>query len=274
MTLFPNGGGTMICPRSSFPALVAGLSLVLLPAICSCAIAQAEAPKPLTNEDVVQLARLGLGDAVIVAKIEQSPAVEFRLEVADLERLKAEGVGTDVIAAMLKKSTPAPSTPAQPAAPPPAEPARAHPLEGSMVLVATDVGEAALELTPGSVSSTYAFVTVLVHSNFEGLKASVRTKDRQPSIRIHTAKTPQGRYFLVTAEVDEDDGVRSVKLGNMGMWSAKGVNVPDKDNVVPCDFKEEEPGVWSIRPKKGLKPGEYGVWRLGDPIEMAGFGID
>jgi len=129
-------------------------------------------------------------------------------------------------------------------------------------------------MIPGSVSSTYAFVTVLIYSNFDGLKASVRTTDRQPSIRLHTARTPQGRYFLVTAEVDEGDGVRSVKLGNMGWWGAKRVNVPDKDNLVECEIVEKESGVWLMTPKKSLKPGEYGIWRLGDPMEMGGFGID
>jgi hypothetical protein len=235
------------------------------------ALAQSEGAKPLANDDVVQMARLGLGDAVIIAKIEQATAVDFRLEVSDLERLKAEGVGNDVIAAMLRKVTPAASVAATAPAAPAAEPA---PLAGSAFLVAKDTEGAALDMIPGSVSSTYAFVTVLIYSNFDGLKAPVRTTDRRPGIRLHTAKTPQGRYFLVTAEVDKDDGVRSVKLGNMGWWGAKRVNVPDKDNLIECDVVEKTSGVWTMTPKKDLKPGEYGIWHLSDPVEMGGFGVD
>jgi hypothetical protein len=263
----------MSCSRLCLAALMVGVVLSLLLASDAFVLAQIEGQKPLTNDDIVQMARLGLGDAVIIAKIEQSASVDFRLELSDLERLKADGLGNDVIAAMLRKATPAVPA-AAPAAAPPAQPARTAPLEGSAFLVATDVGEASLEMIPGSISSTYAFVTVLIYSNFDGLKASVRTTDRQPSIRLHTARTPQGRYFLVTAEVDEDDGVRSVKLGNMGWWGAKRVNVPDKDNLVECEIAEKESGVWLMTPKKSLKPGEYGIWRLGDPMEMGGFGID
>ena len=258
----------MIRSRSGLRSLLAGLALGVVAAAGSFSVAQTEGQKPLTNDDVVQMAKLGLGDAVIIAKIEQSAAVDFRLDVPDLERLKADGVGNDVIAAMLRKVT-------APAAPPPAAaPAPARPLEGSIFLVAPDGGETELDMVPGTVSSTYAFVTVLIFSNFEGLKATVRTTGRQPSLRIYTARPPKGRYFLVTAKPDEDDDVRSVKLGNMGWWANKRMNAPDKDNLVECEVVEKETGVWEYKPKKELKPGEYGLWLMGDPGQMAGFGID
>jgi hypothetical protein len=258
----------MLRSRSCLRSLLVGLALGLVVAGSSFSVAQTEGPRALTNDDVVQMSKLGLGDAVIIAKIEQSAAIDFRLDIPDLERLKAEGVGNDVIAAMLRKAA------APAAAPPAAVPAPARPLEGSVFLVGPDGGQTALDMVPGTVSSTYAFVTVLIYSNFEGLKASVRTADRQPILRLYTSRPPKGRYFLVTAEPDEGDGVRSVKLGNMGWWANKRLNAPDKDNLVECEIVEKEAGVWEYRPKKELKPGEYGLWLLGDPGEMAGFGVD
>lgn len=59
----------------------------------------------LTNGDVVQLARAGLGDAVVLAKIRQAPHVAFALDVDDMIALKKQGVSQEVIAAMLERSS-------------------------------------------------------------------------------------------------------------------------------------------------------------------------
>ena len=61
--------------------------------------------KPLTNPDVIELAKLGLGDSVVIAKIRQAPAVQFDLETNDLAALKKAGVSGAAIAAMLERAT-------------------------------------------------------------------------------------------------------------------------------------------------------------------------
>lgn len=68
--------------------------------------------------------------------------------------------------------------------------------------------------------------------------------------------------------------MRSVKLGNMGWWANKRLNAPDESNLVDCEIVEIDTGVCEFKPKQELKPGEYGLFRLGDTGEMAGFGID
>ena len=67
----------------------------------------------LTNEDVVRLANAGIGDAVIVAKIEAS-ATAFDTSVDALLALSEAGIADDVIAAMVKAG----SAPLRDAAPP------------------------------------------------------------------------------------------------------------------------------------------------------------
>jgi len=68
-------------------------------------LAVAQPPQPLTNEDVVKLSSLGLGDEVVIAKIKQAPEVAFSLEIAGIEKLTKDGVSKGIIAAMLQRTT-------------------------------------------------------------------------------------------------------------------------------------------------------------------------
>ncbi len=58
--------------------------------------------KPLTNEDIVGLKKLGFSDDVIIAKIKAAPPA-FRLETKDLAELKDLGLSDAVIAAMIAR---------------------------------------------------------------------------------------------------------------------------------------------------------------------------
>lgn len=69
------------------------------------AVPTARAEAPLTNEDVVKLVGLDLGDDVVIAKIRQVSAVNFHLDTDDLSKLKKAGVDGKVIAAMLDRSS-------------------------------------------------------------------------------------------------------------------------------------------------------------------------
>jgi hypothetical protein len=74
------------------------------------------AQQPLTNDSVVQMAKAGLGDSLIIESINATPA-SFATSASDLIALKQAGVSERVIGAMVAKSG-APTTPAAaPAAP-------------------------------------------------------------------------------------------------------------------------------------------------------------
>ena len=62
-------------------------------------------PKALTNADVVNLWNGGLGEGVIIDKI-NSNATDFSLEIDDLLKLRQIGIPDDVIQAMVKQSAP------------------------------------------------------------------------------------------------------------------------------------------------------------------------
>ncbi len=64
------------------------------------AFAMGQAEKPLTNNDVVQLAKAGLQESLIIKKI-QASATEFDLSPARLVELKGQGVGDRIIETMI-----------------------------------------------------------------------------------------------------------------------------------------------------------------------------
>ena len=229
------------------------------------------AEAPFANADVVKLSRLGLGDDVVIAKINEAKRVNFQVATDDLINLKDQGVSSGVISAMIRRSSAAVQgggyvdTPMG---------AIAVPGMGSGPSVRLDTKEGPLELSSigGHMATTYAFVTVLIFMDYPGPHADVRTKDKHPSILVTSPKNPAGRYYLAKCDVNDEDATRSVKMGRSGAFTSSGFGARDSDWVVNFSAKEEQPGLWRLVPIKDLKPGEYGVW--GPSQELFDFGVD
>lgn len=238
---------------------------------------------PLTNQDVVKMCKLGLGDDVVIAKINQAPQVQFQLDVDSLAALKEQGVSKAVIEAMLKRSSAAPAAPEpRPGGSSAGLKALTGGEEEEGVWLQTSQGRVRLESVLGDQSVTFAYMVSLIFLDFPGLQAQVRTSDRRPSILVRMSKNPRGRVFLVRAEPDKDDNVRSVKVGKASPFGRKSWNSPDADWTIDCDFREVEPGLWQMTPKADLKPGEYGLLFRGGFLgtlaatqaELFDFGVD
>ena len=226
--------------------------------------AAAKTPNPdgaLTNSDIIKLSKLDLGSEIIIAKINQSKKFDFKLDTDSLVHLKQSGVSKDVIAAMLKKTTP-PESPAVPAASPttttvvPVMP----PTPGDEgVLLLAGGKELKMHSVLGDLSTTWAYVTTLMFLDFPGLKADLQTTEPTPKILIKSKKSPRGRVFFVKCESNKKDENRSVKLGRAGVFSNKSWGSPDKDWTIDFESKEITDGIWEITPKKPLEEGEYGL---------------
>lgn len=65
--------------------------------------AQPPAEKPLTNDDVLALVKLDLGDDIVISKIQQAPAEALDLSTEAIIKLRNQGVSKAVIDAMLKR---------------------------------------------------------------------------------------------------------------------------------------------------------------------------
>lgn len=59
--------------------------------------------KPLTNADVITMAKAGLGDEIVIAKIHQSPREELDVSVQALLDLKKRDLSKAVVEAMIKR---------------------------------------------------------------------------------------------------------------------------------------------------------------------------
>ena len=232
----------------------------------------------LTNESVLKLADAGLGDDVIIAKINAASQVLFKTETDDLIALKKAGVTQPIISAMIRREGlgTEPSATNHLTNPQTMQMPRGFPGgEDLLMRLNSKDGDFDLVSTEGHLGTTYAVVTVLVFMDFPGTKASIRTKDPRPFITIQSSKSPQGRFFLVRCQPNEKDDTRSVKQGRHGMFSNKDLGAPDKDWTIPFEVKAVQPGVWRMYPKQDLKPGEYGVFGGGFGMPaMFDFGID
>lgn len=60
--------------------------------------------KPLTNDDVLSLVRLDLGDDLVIAKIQQAPSEALDVSTDALVKLKANGVSKEVLDSMIKRA--------------------------------------------------------------------------------------------------------------------------------------------------------------------------
>lgn len=72
------------------------------------ASASAPAPpaeKPLTNDDVIALVKLDLGDDIVISKIQQAPVEALDVSTEAIIKLKQAGVSKAVIDAMIKRAS-------------------------------------------------------------------------------------------------------------------------------------------------------------------------
>lgn len=92
----------------------------LLAAIVHAGAVYAE-EKPLTNDDVIALAKAGLGDDLVVSKVQQAPKETLDVSTDALIALKKAGLAKPIIDAMLKRvaqrSGPSTSSPSSVPAP-------------------------------------------------------------------------------------------------------------------------------------------------------------
>lgn len=147
------------------------------------------------------------------------------------------------------------------------------------------VGEKQIKLdsAPGTIGRTWAYFATLFWADFPGKHSVCRLTNARPSFLITMDKTPRNRLFLVRCRVNRWDANRSVKLGQAGIFTYKGINAPDKDWVIPVAITEERPGLWRVVPEEPLPPGEYGYYSgpaaayvtKGNPAgELFEFGVD
>lgn len=237
----------------------------------------------MTNETVKSMHKMGFGDAVIIAKIEQSKT-DFNVDMDQLTALKSSGISGDVMAAMISAKDKAQETEQLAVDNSSPDPMVQH-HKGlyilndwgdtpKMVEVAPTLSDQAKTgglfgylITGGIASMSYKSVI----KNEDARVQSANTKpvfyiffdksvhkSNETSAQVWAAGgavsvSNPGEFTLVELTVKKNR--REARVGSFNIAGAKA-GVMDKDRIA-FDFEEVRPGVYKVSPTNPLEPGEY-----------------
>lgn len=244
-------------------------------AVAAMMWASGAAAETLRNDDVVALLEAGLGEEAVIAKIETSEG-EYLTDTQTLLGLRAKGVPSPVIAAMLKvangtvrydDSSPDPTVPHTPgfyildesgAAP---RMVKIDPIASTQTKTGGILGYA---ITGGIASAS-------VKAVLPGATAKAQTNRRRPTFYVFfdppgsaqsaVFSTGFGNAVITPNEfslVDlmEKKDKREARVGSLNIAGSK-TGVMDKDQI---GFSYDKVGqtAYKITPDRDLAPGEYG----------------
>ena len=225
--------------------------------------------KRFTNQDVVEMAKLGLSDDVIIAKIRKAceqgtDSVIFDTSVEGLKALKAGNVSDPVIKVMINPAPPAPAIVAganpitiDPSLPPPEvgvywrDQGKFVLLQGQMVSNTKAGGKAGSMFTYGLRGEHW-------DATIEGHTSKNLVRDRHPTFYLYVPDgTDSSDYVLL--KLNQKGDRREFQSGSFGGVTG-GKSGVKKDKEV--SFHAEHVGirVYKLALDDELKPGEYGFF--------------
>jgi hypothetical protein len=237
--------------------------------------------KRLTNQDVIEMAKLGLSDDVIITKIRQAyeagtEAVSFDTSVDGLKALKAANVPDSVIKVMINPA-PLPATVVAGTSPTSVDPNLPPPEvgvywrdEGKFVLVQ---GQAVTNTKTGGKAGSF-FSNGLRNQHWdatiEGHTSKNVVRDRRPIFYLYVPDGDDSSdYVLIKLNKKSDH--REFQIGSFGGITG-GKSGVQKDKEVP--FHAEHIGIRIYKITlldEALKPGEYAFFMgTGQSNTMAG----
>ena len=269
-----------IAHQSAMASLFA--MFVLLVAVCIAGGQEgATLRKRFTNQDVIEMAKMGLSDDVIIAKIRQAyetgtDTVGFDTSVDGLKSLKAANVPDSVIKVMINPAPP-PAPVMAGASPisvdanlPPPEVGVYWRDEGKFVLVQ---GQAVTNTKTGGKAGSF-FSNGLRNQHWdatiEGHTSKNVVRDRQPIFYLYVPDGDDSSdYVLIKLNKKSDH--REFQIGSFGGITG-GKSGVQKDKEIP--FRAEHVGIRMYKITlldQGLRPGEYAFFMgTGQSNTMAG----
>lgn len=241
------------------------------------------------NQSIVTLTQAGIGQEVLLAKIQSLPC-SYDVSTNSILALKEAGVANTVIAAMVERCIG--STQAQGAVTADSDPASKR-SAGLYIDQGTDSAHQLVKLRPTSASGgrTTGNGSILfpIRVKLAIPRVSAQTIAASASPRFYfyfEADDPKVGDFGTSATISaqspsefslvrfkEHDGQREMVIGKQKMFGAS-VGIDPKDAI---QFAVEEigDGIFAVGPIAALKPGEYGfVLRAGsDSYRIYDFGV-
>ncbi len=228
--------------------IVFGLSVVLL-MLGTAVNFRGQAGEDITNDRVIQMAKMGLDDDIIVAKIKTGHA-KFSLTDNDLMALKKGGVSGKVIAAMLEASVLTSAV---------------VKIDGKPVELHT-LGEVKTGGRLGH-SVTMGIKSVKAKAYLEGPHAPV-ISSHSPKIEIELPPNDTIDNYLVV-ELNGKGDRRELEVGSAGGTVGAKVGVRAED-VVKTSAEDLGNRHYKVTCHKELKKGEYIVYIVGSPDTIHG----
>jgi hypothetical protein len=222
------------------------------------ASSQQVSKRKLSNQDVLDMVSLGLGDDVILEKIKSAPETDFATDLESLKALKAAKVSDPVIRVMIN-----PKAASAPAAPSAAAPAAANPDVPEDIGVYIRVRGKLAEVTPEVVGwktggvlksmATYGVTKGHVNGTIQGPKSALQVGNDAEFI----VKCPEGtavtEYQLLRLDMKGDRREFRAMTGGI-MHQSGGA----EKNAEKFDYEKIAPRVFKIK-LPPLKKGEFGI---------------
>lgn len=234
-------------------------------------------PEVVTNQTVIDMVNAKLPSDVIITKI-QTAKTEFDLSTPALIKLNQSAVPSDVVKAMMQKSSAPASSAAAPAAEPPGDPndpnvwhdpgiyvLASNGREKKLIMLEPTVytqghsgGHFASAMTYGIAKIKWKAVVRNAHANVKiGDPKAVfyfyfEEKGAGLSQQFGGTSTPN-EFTLLKFDVKSDTRETTVMKAN-AFGSSTGTD--DKANV-GFKFDKLKPGIYMVTPTRDLAPGEY-----------------
>lgn len=253
------------------------------------------APKAITNADIVKMVKAELPESTVLLTI-QASSHAFDTAPEALIQLKADGVPSKIIEAMLQASVPKAAAPAAPAAVPSAAVAsmdavvhaglwgaKQSRIEVDRVLLIDGEARTDMKYTqPGTRTRFNPFGGTQQFAVLNGTRAALRVKNRQPVFKMILPSNVQPSSVLALARLGErPNGSREILIG--GGYMSFSAGLPKDRNVAiniekAADQSEAPEGyeLFEITPVMLLFPAEYSFMVVkggpGAPMGLFGAG--
>jgi len=261
---------------------MAGLFAMFFLFVAGLAGAQESSPlrKRVTNQDVIEMTKLGLSDDVIITKIRQAyeagtEAVSFDTSVDGLKSLKVGNVSDPVIKVMINPAPP-PATVVAGASPVSVDPNLPPPEvgvywrdQGKFVLVQgqavtnTKTGGKAGSLFTNGLRNQHWDATIDGHTSKNVLR------DRRPTFYLYVPDGDDSSDYVLI-KLNKKGDHREFQIGSFGGIRG-GKSGVQKDKEVPFHAEHVGIRVYKVTLDEALKPGEYAFFMgTGQSNTMAG----
>jgi hypothetical protein len=225
--------------------------------------------KRLTNQDVIEMAKLGLSDDVIIAKIRKAyeagtDEVSFDTSVEGLKELKAANVSESIITIMINPAPPPAAIVAganpmtiDPNLPPPEVGVYWHD-EGKFVLLQGHTVASAKAGGKAGSMFTYGLRNQHWDATIEGHTSKNVVRDRKPVFYLYVPDGNDSSDYVLL-KLNKKGDRREFQIGSFGGLSG-GKSGVQKDKEIAFHAEHVGIRVYKLTLEDALKPGEYGFF--------------